>query len=185
MSDNGNGSSGIIPQPIEAPLPALRSPELDAAATEAMATMGHAKVGTRALKALSLIGAMAEGVGMLRTQRGNTVVSQQWINESMRSIGEFSRRLDEDRDEKFKLKDKCYVAAILARAQAELARAMTDASKSAIESERVATGRGVEEPMPAQDFVPGEIIRPAPQQNFIKADVVHVHPQPEKADPQK
>lgn len=174
--ENGATQPSQALEPLRAPLPALRVPN-DAEARKALTELGLVQMPQDCLRTLAVVGAYAEGVGLLKTQRGHTVVNQQWLMEQMRAVGEMTRQVVSNPDPKFKLQARCEIVGMLSRAQAQLASKMTEAGTMAIENEREAIERGVQEMVPAADFVPGAIIRPAAKSNqtLIQAETVHFH----------
>jgi hypothetical protein len=150
------------PLEVEIAMEAMPEPTVtDEQALEAFRRAGLTMVRVDTVRDLAAVGIYVKGVGVLKVQRGNVMVTQQMLREAMRTAAEHIEAIKNDKKMTTKSKTNDFVRTM--GGLAGLAKANNESQRLAIEIESltVATGAPVTDtPIPTNSFAPKEKIRP-------------------------
>jgi hypothetical protein len=137
--------------------------------------LGCIKVGPQGISDLEKIGIYVRGVGVLKLQRGNAMINQQFVKRvltEMVKMVEVGKKDRKGKTQPLTVNDIC----ALGRALGYLSSKLTESQKFAVELERVrqvTDGMTDEDEPPLHRFVPGKTVTPTGTQ--IIAQEVHMH----------
>jgi hypothetical protein len=158
----------------------MKVPPVDDEVAEALVAMGHTKMTLTRLKSLSTIGLYSQSLGMVVTQRGQVLVSQQWVNNAQRDLSEMLERVKgapEKGKHSIPLERKATMIRLMAKDLGYLGKVQSEAAIRAISMGGALPRhlRAEPEDLPPIDpnYKVGTVIRPAG--TMISAREVHIH----------